>query len=161
MANEFIEGLKAQIKNDTQTSINVSPQFKITKFEDIIEGLLDSDEDVNKTDVIFSGLTDTARRRFALDFTEGYASAKNTVLAKSGAQITNDSKFGVMSGTTMEVSAQDAGVNLTAYDNFDELKSHLDNDDIDAIIFDNNTIKYTVLKNTSNNYVRFDGMDAL
>lgn len=99
-------------------------------------------------DVIAAGFTVTADREEAMDFSDSYYTAMQTIIVKSDSAIASKDdlsgkKIGVQTGTTGDIDAKDLtdDANISRYGNGALAVEALLSGSVDAVIIDNNPAK--------------------
>lgn len=120
--------------------------FKL-EWHDITFGGLLTALQLNKIDLVISGLSDTEEREKSVDFSKGYITAKEVMLINSELNIKtiedlDGKKMGASLGShEIELAKKIKGLEVVVYDNFTQALLDLENKKIDCVMIDINASK--------------------
>lgn len=159
----YCDGYDVQIakliaeKLDRELVLHVNPVFDAL-LTDVQNGTID---------LIIAGMTDTAERRQAVDFTDVYYYTEIVVMVRKDSDFANansiqdfqGARVAAQTGTTHDILIdQMEGVNhMLTMENFPILTTNLVNNAIDAFIAENVVAEAIVLTNPTLTYIRFEG----
>jgi len=147
------EGIDVEIAHAIATKLGLELQIDDMEFDGALMAVQEG-----RSDMVLAGLSYSEERDQVMDFSDKYATGVQVVIVKEGSDVTMDNlgekMIGTQRGTTGYIYASDAPENggygedhVLAYDNGATAVQALMNDQIDAVIIDQDPAKEYVKAN--------------
>ncbi len=147
--NNFI-GIDIDIAKAVADKLGMELEIKDMEFDSLLPAVQGG-----SVDIVFAGLTVTDERKEAVNFTNTYATGVQAIIVKENSSIAsaddlNGVKIGVQSGTTGDIYCSDefGAENVKQFSNGPLAVQALLNDQIDAVVIDNEPAKAYVAANS-------------
>lgn len=144
-----IVGFDVDIANYITEKLGVGLEIQDMEFNGLLPAL-----QTNRVDFVMAGMTPTEERKQNIDFTQIYYEAKNTIVAKTGSNLTaledlTGKRVGVQLGTIQEEAAKEVqGANVVPLNRVGEIIQEIKSNRLDAAIIEDTVAKGYTNSNT-------------
>lgn len=149
--NNNIVGIDAEIAKALADKLGMELTIKDMEFDSLIPAVKGG-----SIDVVLAGMTVTDERKESVNFSDSYATGIQSIIVKDSSeiknadQLKNAKKIGVQTGTTGDIYCTDdfGKDKVNQYANGSLAVAALKNDQVDAVVIDNEPAKNYVKANT-------------